>query len=372
MPRSNLPFPNLSIQGFRCFRNLAVSPLGRVTLITGKNDVGKSSVLEALRLFAQNAAADTLYDILTSRGEHAWSPGKESEFPGPEERLGFLPLFYGFPSVYDKPEAIVLKVDSPSQPIVLSLQIGWMVERKDGTIRTQEIVFEDVSRLKDVARDPVLVAATEDKTYTVPLAILQRRQGNLGRSPGRARMRCQFVDGCGESYALGRLWDQALQRREEDEAVKALQVIEPSITAVRMLGGDGSIPRSAFVQTRNFARLVPLRAFGDGLNRLFTLILTLLQAREGLLLIDKFESGLHHTVQLDTWRIVFQLARELDIQVFATTHSWDTVAAFQKAAAVSPEEGMLLRLVRREDCIVPTVFAEEELAVVTRRQIEVR
>ena len=77
-------------------------------------------------------------------------------------------------------------------------------------------------------------------------------------------------------------------------------------------------------------------------------------------------------MQLDAWNTVFRLALDLDIQVFATSHSWDSIAAFQEAASQTPEDGVLVRLTRRGDNIVPTVFVEDELAVVTRDKIEVR
>ena len=117
---------------------------------------------------------------------------------------------------------------------------------------------------------------------------------------------------------------------------------------------------------------LPLRSFGDGLNRLFAIILSLVNARGGILLIDEFENGLHYSVQLDAWNTVFRLAQSLEVQVFATSHSWDTIETFQQAASKTPEDGVLVRLTRRGDRISPTVFAEDELAVVTRDKIEVR
>ena len=108
------------------------------------------------------------------------------------------------------------------------------------------------------------------------------------------------------------------------------------------------------------------------MNRLFGLALALVNARGGLLLIDEFENGLHHSVQTDVWRMIFRLAERLDVQVFATTHSRDSVRSFQEAAAESPEEGVLLRLARKGEDIVPTVASEDELAVATRHDIEVR
>jgi hypothetical protein len=188
-------------------------------------------------------------------------------------------------------------------------------------------------------------------------------------------MPCVFVSPYGgeRTATLGALWDKiALSDREKD-VVDSLRIIDPEISAVSMVGGEGPRQmRTAIVRTSNLQRPVPLRSFGDGLNRLFGIVLSLVNAKDGLLLIDEFENGMHHSVQLDVWRSVFALSRRLDLQVFATSHSWDSIEAFQKAAAESPEDGVLIRLSRRGEEIVPTIFREQELAVATRDRIEIR
>ena len=186
---------------------------------------------------------------------------------------------------------------------------------------------------------------------------------------------CVFVSPYGgeRTATLGVLWDKiALSDREKD-VVEALRIIDPQISAVSMVGGEGPRQqRTAILRAGNLPRPVPLRTFGDGLNRLFGLVLSLVNAKDGLLLLDEFENGMHHTVQLDAWKAVFKLSRRLGIQVFATSHSWDSIDAFQKASAESPEEGVLVRLSRKGEDIVPTLFREDELTVVTRDRIEVR
>jgi hypothetical protein len=188
-------------------------------------------------------------------------------------------------------------------------------------------------------------------------------------------MPCVFVSPYGgeRTSTLGVLWDKIALSDRENDVVEALRIIDPDISAVSMVGGEGPRQqRTAIVRSNHLPRPVPLRSFGDGLNRLFGIILSLVNAKNGLLLIDEFENGMHHSVQLDAWRSVFKLSRRLDAQVFATSHSWDSIEAFQKATAESPEAGVLVRLSRKGDDIVPSVFAAEELAVVTRDRIEVR
>ena len=109
------------------------------------------------------------------------------------------------------------------------------------------------------------------------------------------------------------------------------------------------------------------------MNRLFELALGLVNVENGgVFLIDEIDSGLHFTTLVDIWRVVFDAAARLNVQVFATTHSWECIEAFQKAATEHPEEGGLIRLERGEDGIRAESFSEEELAIITRESIEVR
>jgi hypothetical protein len=189
------------------------------------------------------------------------------------------------------------------------------------------------------------------------------------------RLPCVFVSPYGgeRTADLGALWDKiALSDREKD-VVEALKIIAPEIMAVSMVGGESRRQmRTAIVRSSQFKRPVPLRSFGDGLNRLFGIVLSLVNAKDGFLLIDEFENGMHHTVQLDIWRGIFRLSKLLNVQVFATSHSWDAVETFQKAAAEHPEDGLLIRLTRKGEDVIPTLFQEDELAIATRGHIEVR
>jgi hypothetical protein len=188
-------------------------------------------------------------------------------------------------------------------------------------------------------------------------------------------MPCVFVSPYGgeRTANLGPLWDKiALSDREKD-VVEALKIIAPDIMAVSMVGGESQRQtRTAIVRSSGFKRPVPLRSFGDGLNRLFGILLSLVNAKDGFLLIDEFENGMHHTVQLDVWRGILRLAKLLNVQVFATSHSWDAIEAFQKAVGEDPEVGVLVRLTRKGDAVIPTLFQGKELAVATRDRIEVR
>ena len=359
---------NVTIERFRTFRKLQVQGLGRVNLITGRNNTGKSSFLEGLRILATGAALDELHDILRDREEYA---------TGPEAELSSRPLFqlsgmfHGCPEIVERPEPFVISTDGGIHPKEVSIHVSWFSRKRD---EQGNVHFEEHSPDESDGSASVVITTSDG------IRIHEIEKFRTGFSLHRAGSRqagtgCFFVGAhSGEGTAkLGTLWDGIVLSDNEQEVVNALRIIDPRISKVAMVGGEGiRRQRTAFVRSDVIPRSIPLRLFGDGMNRLFAMILALVNARGQLMLVDEFENGLHHTAQLNAWRTIFRLAVTLDTQVFATTHSWDTIRAFQEAAAESPDTGVLLRLSRRGDEIFPTVFAEEEVAIAARERIEVR
>lgn len=374
----SLKIESITLERFRAFRELTIRGLGRVNLITGKNNTGKSSILEGLRLLASTAAPDVIYDILRHREENIEEAKEKGISADPDSLFQVSGLFHGFPLLSEHPEPIAISTSGKSSPMSMTMRFSWLPEELDPGEKQQLFPqFELEGRPALIEGRPALIVETKEGTRHVMSESLDRyypsTRRNLSEDLFGTRMSCIFVSPySGESTGvLGPLWDKiALSDREKD-VVEGLRIIDPQISAVSMVGSTRR-KLTAIVRTDNIARPIPLRSFGDGLNRLFGIILSLVNARGGLLLVDEFENGLHHTVQLDVWRTIFQLAETLDIQVFATSHSWDAVEAFQKAAAEVPEEGVLIRLARRGEDIIPTVLSEDELAIATRDQIEVR
>jgi hypothetical protein len=377
----DLKIGTLDIQRFRALRQLRIDGLGRVNLLTGQNNTGKSSVLEALRILASDASLSVIYDILRFREEDVGETD-ESARPSDAEGLFHLSsLFHGFPQFSAELEPIVIAAGGGQRPMRLSLGASWLLEERNPDGARRLVPQQQLDLFGERESLPALVIEGGGVRRFLQLPLDFRRRFPYRGSPLRSEitnepsLACVSVSPYGgeRTATLGPLWDKiALSDREQD-VVDALRIIDPEISAVSMVGGEGPRQtRTAIVRAAGFPRPVPLRSFGDGLNRLFGIILSLVNAKDGLLLIDEFENGMHHTVQTDAWRAVFRLASRLDIQVVATSHSWDAIEAFQKAASETPEEGVLIRLSRRGEDVIPTLFREDELAVATRDRIEVR
>jgi predicted ATP-dependent endonuclease of OLD family len=106
---------------------------------------------------------------------------------------------------------------------------------------------------------------------------------------------------------------------------------------------------------------------------LLAVALALVNAKDGLLLIDGLDNGLHYSVQEPLWRWLMQGAQRRGVQVFATAHNWDCVAAFQQAAgATADTDAMLVCLEREaENPITARTLAGPELAGQTRESLGV-
>lgn len=377
------PIRDLRVSGFRALTDLTIGPFGRVNLITGRNNAGKSSLLEAIRILATDGSPRTFYDILNYREE---SESKST----PEGERSYLPtdfspysgLFSGYPNLGQSDKGFTISTSGERANVArsLSVRIGWFIEKVDADRRSVSYESAQSDLFGETEGFPALEIESPERKRVIPVsrvttrlnprirALAEVSEGGLGP--------CLFLDpfSSRSTSQLAALWDTIALTDTEKEVVGALRIISSDIEAVSMIGSteSSSRPRTAIARSSHYSTPVPLRTFGDGVNRLFGIILSLCSARTGILLVDEIENGLHHSVLTDIWRAIFRLSRDLDVQVFATSHSWDCVESFQRAAVESPEDGTLVRLTLKGEQIVPTVFNEQELGVATRHQIELR
>ena len=151
-------------------------------------------------------------------------------------------------------------------------------------------------------------------------------------------------------------------------------VLGDEVKRVAMLGGgraDRHVRRVA-VRVKGHGSPVSLQSLGDGAVRLFGIAMFLANAGDGFLLIDEAENGIHHSVQAAMWEMVLRTAHRDGAQVLATTHSWDCVRGFAKAAGSTGLDGLLVRLEGANGRLRAVEYDGEDLAVAAEQGIEVR
>ena len=385
---------NIHIKNFRMLEDLEIPKLGRVNLIVGKNNSGKSTVLEALRIYAGRANTSLLREIILGHDE-SFSFDSEINSNG-QQILTWSSIKHLFTTRQ-------LPADE-KKSIVIGNGKNISIEYVYYYIETEE-VFDEDGDVIDVNRKRIFVSHSDLKKISDtenPVPAIRVRNGLrtsvfdlndemekslsaslFHRIVSKDTLNCSYVPtDFLSSEALANLWDKITLSPKENKVIHALQIIDSNLDRLTFVEDINSPAtrnknRLAIVKLKNSDERIPLNSMGDGMSRILQLILSVFPAQDGILLIDEFENGLHYSVQQEVWKIIFELAKDLNIQVFATTHSWDCIESFTKAAIKSKEDGVLLKVSRSKltsdnNKVIATVYSEKELETITASDLEVR
>ena len=383
-----LHLPSLSITGFRGIKELSIERLGRVTLLAGKNSVGKTTVLDAVRVYAARGHHEVLSDLLESRQELAIAIVE----PAPREFVAdFAALFHGRDVskcariAIGAKDADQLRIEEVYQNYEetspISISPSWLIEK--GYTQGFKVVFLDTEQMlpwvlpiqgSDAART---VERYSDSAYLYLQNLFKRAE-----SP--PPIGCQLLGpGVLSNKEIVRFWNAIALTDDEDRAMQALRLILGSdlerVAVIRNDVSDVSYEKSdvKYVQRvvaklQGQARPVPLQSLGDGALHLAGTTLALANSRDGFLLIDEAENGIHHSVQPDFWRMVFKTAHANNVQVIATTHSFDCVRGFAQAAVECEEvEGALVRLEQEDGSLRAVEYSERNIKAAAKQNIDI-
>lgn len=305
-------FNSLHIRNFRGFRDLEIGELGRINVLTGKNNAGKTSLLEAIYLLCGAGSPENAVNVNVSRGvasaggapasalETFWKPmfaqldmARPVRIHGQHGSLGSLTLNIEF---REKGSLALSFHDDAALAAELSAESSLLFRFKKNS------EAEAVGRIDITSQGLHL-----ERPTSVP--------------PAQARFVSPRVKNFkDDAVQLGQL----RKRKLGHFVLKALKVVDPRLQAVEdnsssgspLIWGDIGLPE-----------LVPLPMMGEGMVRIASLILAVGGAPGGVVLIDEIENGLHHSVLPKVWRSLNEAARQFNVQVFASTHSYECVQA---------------------------------------------
>lgn len=387
---------SLLIKNFRSLEHLEVPKLGRVNLMVGKNNCGKSTVLEALRIYAGNAQRPLLEAI--ARGHDERYQSQEGEYFDGEVVVPFQDFFTGRRFPETRETAIALgELNKPSN--LLTIKFSMLDEFEEmvsfdssgATKRSRQLFFDLADEVEPEGDlQPVFVRYKGDRSLPLIKLVAPKVISPSLRSrvafENTPSLPCSVVPTDFISMdELADAWDAIALTDEEEVVKRALRIVSPDLESLVFVRADGSTgpgryrsTRTAMVRLTGMSRPVPLNSMGDGMLRVLQLALKLFAAKGGFLLIDEFENGLHFSVQEKVWALLFEMAERHNIQIFATTHSWDCIESFTKVAVERTQiDGVLFRLgrsVRTSDKgrVIATVFDEAALQNITQADVEVR
>ena len=354
----------LSISGFRGIAQLDIPHLGRVCLLAGKNGVGKTTVLEALRVYASRGRLRALREILSRRDEWtSFSDGNQ----GDKEVPALDRLFH--------------QQKYTTTSIVIGPASGGPVFKIEN--------IEDLSAVPSEVADHILDSNYAEEYRVLRVAFGAMEHFYVGQDMGKLRqckggshgtfgssIRCRWLGPqMISNIHLARLWDEVVRENLDSLALDAVRLVYGSdVERAPVMVGDSSrqIGRRALVKLRQLPFPVPLRSLGDGTTRILSVALALATCRDGILLLDEAENGVHYSLHKRLWGMIFRVADEHNVQVIATTHSKDCVNGFAGAALECPIEANLVRIGWRNGELRAVEYSTEELQTAAEQNIEVR
>ena len=340
---------SLSISGFRGIEQLTIPRLGRVALIAGRNGVGKTTVLDAVRLYAAHGELDAVQSLLMSRDELTTYEDEDGDLvDGP----AFNRLFHR----NRKDQATIVIDPLGSGPV---LQIAETVGTKGKALN---VIFDDRQK------------SYTEKEFASRLPFINRWLGQ-DEDGLAASSRCELLGpGLLRNAHMGRLWDRVALTDHEALALDAIRLIFGSrVDRAAVIGQAPGIGRRVVVKLSNHPHPVPLKSLGDGATRMFGVALALANCRDGILLIDEAENGIHYSLQSKFWNMVLRAAEAHNIQVLATTHSKDCIDGFTDAASNNSDiDANLVRIGWRDGELRAVDYSIEDLEAVAEQNFEVR
>jgi hypothetical protein len=129
----------------------------------------------------------------------------------------------------------------------------------------------------------------------------------------------------------------------KDEAVQMLKIFDPHIIDIRYIHtGDRYIP---CIDTGVIDSL-PLSVWGDGMKKVLTILNALIGAKNGVVLVDEFETAIHFSAMKQVFSFMLQTAKRLNVQMFLSTHNIEAMDNLLVAAGTGIDSIRIINLHR--------------------------
>lgn len=367
---------SVRIRNFRNLTDLEIKGLDRVNLFTGRNNSGKTTLLEALFLLVGGGNPGTTLRINAFRGIESLGGlsalGREVlNVMGEIDPVGgssavvreilWKPMF----SSLDMNREITIEAEQTShEPLTLRIAL----KRPD----TIQLPLEQPSGLPitDGSNEDSLLFSfdrKEDKPTERSMRVMGR---TIQIDPPTVDLPfpVMFLASCSgnikeDAVRLGQL----RKRKRSDMVTEALKIVEPRLQSIEDNSAGGTPMIWGDI---GFPELVPLPVMGEGMTRVARLILAISTTPGGLLLVDEIENGLHHSILSKVWKAVDQAAKNFDTQIVATMHSYECMEAAHQALG---KGGFRLYRLEAEDgenrCVT---YEPDDTEAAIRHALEVR
>lgn len=301
-------FNNIQIDNYRNFSALRVDRLSRVNVFVGKNNSGKSCLLEAVFLLTGVSNPRLLLSCNTAR-----------DFP----RIDDFSFFFHNAEA-DKPITIASRSsDAAHYNRRLTMRLT-----RPGKIETSSADRENAGSLfSNLSSQQTIVAEAEVSGVRTNAIFINTRTGkDMAHERGeisipdgyQEKIRANFMPTKFSTSVLAATVREMVKSNKEDEITAGLRLIDARVRGLSVAGDETLLDMG-------LSKKMPINFLGDGVRKMFALIVSIIKSRDGVLLVDEIDNGLYHSTMRDTWALIVAMAKTYNVQIFATTHNADSL-----------------------------------------------
>ena len=310
---------NVEFKNFKCFKELKVKDLKRVNLISGKNNVGKTSFMEGLELYLSSkeciGLALNLYKMIRRRQQNI-------------RRERYFELDF----IYLNNTNMELIIDSKS------LEIQYLEEIPQ---KVEDFFAEKSSLFK---YEPSLKLSINGDEKIIPIERITDKPMMLRRDLD-AKININFISSSTvEEKEIAIYYGRLIDMNMEKYLDESLSIFDENVIALKQKMTDRDVVLKLQLKDRDTPVL--LSSLGDGINRYIAIICAIWESKNGYLFIDEIENGIHYTNYGKLWKIIFEASRMANCQIFITTHSKECIEAFNRLN--EEDEGIYLEFYRNQ------------------------
>lgn len=292
-------FNKLKIDNFRGIRTSEISNFSQVNLFFGKNNCGKSTVLEAIFLITGQSNPILPFNVNSFRG---FSSFEESDLSID---------FYN-----QKEDKISISTEGD---ISRSLEITPFHSHENNVSLSQ--LEQSVNQQLPTSYGLIMKYKLGSDSYSSRIVITKKEaaEGRIHRDNRyKESLFAEYLPASYNQVHVTNQYAKIVEEKQESTIVNILRTIEPKIRDMQLVGEN-------LLVDVGLERRLPINVMGDGIRKLVSIILSIYRCRNGILLIDEIDNGFHHSVLPQLWKAVFMAASINNTQVFITTHNLESM-----------------------------------------------
>lgn len=323
---------SIKIKNFRCFEEIEVSGFKRVNFIVGQNATGKTALLEAMIVGLQGNL-QTLTN-LTSARENAYFIKNPNRY-----------TYNSFWSHFFKDEII-------ENPFEISLSDSKKENKLllNGFFENESISNNNGKTIEGYNPFCLLKILNEQDP------IFERAKINIDGSMSLGNDKpvvenTQFIQANLPfgSFGMANVFSDFSRENKEHIIIDNMKKLFPKIESLSV---EVTSITSVFAKYNDIKIKIPLSQVSFGINKALGIILSIMKNKNGIVLIDEIENGLHVSILEKFWQVLYDIAVENNVQLFITSHSKECMVAAEKVVTEHEADFSLFRMVSKDGKII--------------------